>query len=184
METGNKDKVVGVALYELIGTSFIMYAIMLNSGALTSGTVISFGMSLLAWNVSGGHFNPCLTVAMYVAEKDFGGNLITALIMIVAQFVGAFAGVLWGYLAILAPGQVSKKASVPLDWVGIIAPLTPSGGEDLGGSIDGFTRNWQCFWGILMATIILSLGYVTIKHKATRFSEDSVLNSALFYLVI
>lgn len=32
METGNKDKVVGVALYELIGTSFIMYAIMMNDG--------------------------------------------------------------------------------------------------------------------------------------------------------
>ena len=32
METGNKDKVVGVALYEMIGTSFIMYALIMNTG--------------------------------------------------------------------------------------------------------------------------------------------------------
>lgn len=125
---------------------------------------------------------------MYVAEKDFGGNLITALIMIVAQFVGAFAGILWGYMALLAPDQIDGDTTVPSAWVGITAPLLPSGEYDYGYSSlfsnDGFTRNWQCFWGILMATIILSLGYVTIKHKATRFSEDSVLNSALFYLVV
>ena len=121
---------------------------------------------------------------MYVAEKDFGGNLVTAGIMIVAQFLGAFAGILWGYLALLAPDATDgADYSVPPGWVGATIPLIPPAFPDYGEGKDGYTRNWQCFWGILMATIMLSLGYVTIKHKATRFSEDSVLNSGLFYAI-
>eukprot|EP00354_Favella_ehrenbergii_P007372 CAMPEP_0170466320 /NCGR_PEP_ID=MMETSP0123-20130129/10323_1 /TAXON_ID=182087 /ORGANISM="Favella ehrenbergii, Strain Fehren 1" /LENGTH=41 /DNA_ID= /DNA_START= /DNA_END= /DNA_ORIENTATION= len=41
-------------------------------------------MTTLAWSVSGGHFNPALTLGIYVAEKDLGGNALIAGIMICA----------------------------------------------------------------------------------------------------
>ena len=56
---------------------------------------------ILAWNISGGHFNPVLTLGMYVSRMNFGGDMVTMLIMIVAQFAGAFFGVLIGWLALL-----------------------------------------------------------------------------------
>ena len=58
-------------------------------------------MMFIAYNVSGGHFNPAISVGMYIAEKDFGGNLITLGLMVAAQFAGAFFGILLGFLAVL-----------------------------------------------------------------------------------
>ncbi len=83
METGNKEKKIGIAAYECIGTALIMYSFMVTRGNFTYASVyITFAMTVLAWNVSGGHFNPVISVAMYISEKDFGGNLVTLLILV------------------------------------------------------------------------------------------------------
>mmetsp|Transcript_22472 Transcript_22472/g.27707 ORF Transcript_22472/g.27707 Transcript_22472/m.27707 type:complete len:151 (-) Transcript_22472:124-576(-) len=52
-------------------------------------------------------------------------------------------------------------------------------GQDFGTSDDGFTRNWQTFWGVLLTSTILSLGFCAIKHEKTRVTEDGLLNAAL-----
>jgi len=101
METGNKDKKIGIAAYECLGTAFIMYGVMVDLGGFSSAIPITFAMMVLAWNVSGGHFNPVISIGMYIAEKDFGGNLVTLLIMMVAQCAGAFLGLLFGYLSLI-----------------------------------------------------------------------------------
>jgi len=102
METGNKEKKIGVFCYEMLGTAFIMYAMMLENGVFGSAVYITFAMMMVAWNVSGGHFNPAITLGVYVAEKDFKGNAVIMGLMIVGQFAGAFLGVLFGYLALVA----------------------------------------------------------------------------------
>ena len=93
-------------------------------------------MTILAWNVSGGHFNPVISIAMYISEKDFGGNLVTLLILLASQFVGATIGVLLGYLAILDVTfqdnladalKVDQNANVPVTWWRKIAPMKPDG---------------------------------------------------------
>ena len=58
-------------------------------------------MMLLAWNISGGHFNPAITLGMFIAEKKLKENVVTAAIMIVAQFTGAMFGILLGFLSIV-----------------------------------------------------------------------------------
>jgi glycerol uptake facilitator-like aquaporin len=101
METGNKDKKIGIAAYECIGTALITYGFMVVGESATSAISITFAMTILAWNVSGGHFNPVISVAMYISEKDFGGNIVTLIILVGSQFIGAFLGVLLGYLALI-----------------------------------------------------------------------------------
>ena len=102
METQNKDKTIGVFVYEMLGTAFIMTAFIISSGdfggAALSTTVV---MMCIAYNVSGGHFNPAITVGMFIAGKDIKGNLKPLILMIVAQFVGAFLGILFGFLAVI-----------------------------------------------------------------------------------
>ena len=84
METGNKDKKIGIAVYEGLGTAFIMYAVMVEGGTFGAASFVTLAMMCLAWNVSGGHFNPAITIGVYVSEKDFKGNALTAGIMIAA----------------------------------------------------------------------------------------------------
>ena len=108
METGNKDKKIGVFAYELLGTAFIMYAVIVEEsyekfvGIFGDAYIyITLAMMMIAWNVSGGHFNPAITVGMLIASKDFGGNAAVAFLMIAGQFAGALFGILFGFLAII-----------------------------------------------------------------------------------
>ena len=102
MEKNKSDKKIGVFLYELLGTAFIMYAAILSKGEYSKTVVfMTFIMMILAWDLTGGHFNPVISVSVYVAEGKFGKNLVPLLIMVGAQFAGAFLGVLFGYLAVI-----------------------------------------------------------------------------------
>jgi len=44
-----------------------MYAWMLHDGHVP----MTAAMMILAWNISGGHFNPTLTVAMFVSRREY-----------------------------------------------------------------------------------------------------------------
>ena len=80
----------------------------------------------IAWEVSGGHFNPAITLGVFIANlKDAGNNLVIMLVMIVSQFIGAFAGIFWGWLALCDytwKDNNDADHTVPDSWVGIIAP--------------------------------------------------------------
>jgi len=67
METNNHDKKIGVFFYEFLGTAFLMYALMMGRGTNTLVATLYGSMMYLAWNVSGGHFNPAITLGMYVS---------------------------------------------------------------------------------------------------------------------
>lgn len=133
MESGNKDAKIGVLLYELIGTSLIMMALIIangNFGLIASG--VTFAMMCIAYNVSGGHFNPAITVGMFVADlKNLKSNLMPLLLMIAGQFAGAFLGILFGFFAVIdadyqdkqAATGYSSDANVPADWVNFDAFL-------------------------------------------------------------
>ena len=139
METGNESK-VGVIAYEFLGTAFIMYAIMVETARVNgtdplAGIGVNFLMMALAWNISGGHFNPAISVAVFVSEKQ-GKNTVTLILELVAQFAGAFLGVLLGFSALVdktyqennTPKGYSTESNVPRTWVGTLAPIAPSSG--------------------------------------------------------
>ena len=102
METNNKDKKVGVFLYEFLGTAFIMYALIIGNGIFAyAALAVTFAMMCISYNVSGGHFNPAISIGMFLAQKKFGEDLLPLLLMIVAQFSGAFFGILLGFFAVI-----------------------------------------------------------------------------------
>ena len=100
-EKGSEPKFFGALFYEFIGTSLIMYALMMTVGEPVAAYYVQFVMMVIAWNVSGGHFNPCFTVAALISNFN-GKNLVFGLAMIVGQFLGAMFGILLGYLALIA----------------------------------------------------------------------------------
>ena len=66
------------------------------------GTIgITFAMMLLAWNVSGGHFNPAISLGVWASQGKFGEDAVTLIIMIVSQFAGAMLGILLGFLSLI-----------------------------------------------------------------------------------
>jgi len=85
METKNKDAKLGVLVYEFLGTAFIMMALIIGDGNYGEMAIgITFAMMCIAYNVSGGHFNPAITVGMFVADiSNLKGNLMPLLLMII-----------------------------------------------------------------------------------------------------
>ena len=196
METNNKDKKIGVFVYEFLGTAFIMYALIIGNGSFGyAAAAVTFAMMCIAYNVSGGHFNPAISVGMFVANKQFGQDLFPLLLMVGAQFAGAFFGILLGFFAVIASEYqseqtdvgYSKHANVPDSWVSFTAflPLQANRKDyDTGISYDSdkdeylnddWTRDWQCFWAILMCSIILVLTFISIKHKDTQLTDNGLI---------
>ena len=61
---------------------------------------VTFAMMVCAWNVSGGHFNPCFSVATLIGNFS-GKNIVLFILMFVGQFIGGYLGFLLGYLAMI-----------------------------------------------------------------------------------
>ena len=103
METKRDDKKFSVFLIEFFGTAIITYAFCVTSNIAQyfSALDVTLVMMLLAWNVSGGHFNPTITIGVFVSERKFGAQLVTMLTMIVSQFAGAAFGILLAYLVLI-----------------------------------------------------------------------------------
>lgn len=101
METNNKDKKVGIIAYEALGTAFLMYGLMVTKASADAVATLYAVLMYFAWKVSGGHFNPAISVGMYVSEMKLGDNALTLVLMVVSQFIGAFLGLLFGFLALI-----------------------------------------------------------------------------------
>ena len=92
--TGNKFFVL---LSELMGTMFLMIAI--NWSSTSDNIAQSVGLTVMVMAqifgpISGGHFNPAVTIGMLWKEgrSRFGKNLCFAFFMILFQGIGAVIG--------------------------------------------------------------------------------------------
>jgi len=54
---------------------------------------------MIAYQVSGAHFNPAISLATFIAEWN-PKNVIRLIVCVIAQYAGAFAGFLISYLLV------------------------------------------------------------------------------------
>ena len=73
---------------------------------------------------------------------------------------------------------------MPDTWIRNIAPQTANGGLDYGPDDGHFTRHWACFFGIFLASMVLSLAFNTIKNKNTAPHEDKLLGAFIISIII
>lgn len=89
------SEVIGTGVLVLIGCGVAV----LSSGDLVA-TALAFGLAIVAMaysvgTISGGHFNPAVTVGAYINKKIKGNE---AIFYIIAQVIGAFLGALILYV--------------------------------------------------------------------------------------
>ena len=91
VQGGPENKLL-VCLYEMLGTATLLIGI-----NLTQGNNIGIGLMLVAAismydRVSGAHFNPAVTIGVFIKEGKIA-NLLFAAMIIVSQILGATLGV-------------------------------------------------------------------------------------------
>lgn len=74
-------------LVEFIGTFFFLYVILATGNYIAIGAALALAI-YLGGGISGGNFNPAVTIMMIAAKKQ---RMDTALPYIVAQVAGGFA---------------------------------------------------------------------------------------------
>ncbi len=104
--------------------------------------------------------------------------------------MGAAIGVIFGWMALvdktymetIASPTKDIEASVPDQWLGYIAPLTPDGFAQ-GTPDTDFTRIWQTIWAILLTSTVMCFAYNAIKSPITRLNDDKILQAFLIATV-
>jgi len=82
-----------VFVYEYLGTAFLLYAInmvTLNHYGVFGIILSLFACLLIAAPITGAHFNPAVTVGIFVCNKTWHDDIDMFLITLFAQFFGAF----------------------------------------------------------------------------------------------
>ena len=100
-----------VFFYEFVGTAFLVLIYNSTRGLGVPGVPqpeystdpLILGLSMyvlvqLAWNVSGAHFNPAVSLAVYAAEGFKKETRKMFFVMVIAQILGAYLGVLIYFL--------------------------------------------------------------------------------------
>merc|ERR1719225_1656560 len=100
METPrDHDRKLLVCIYELIGQILFMYIALVSGGSGSdswgiAGPLALFVVVNIFGGVSGGHFNPAVTLGVYVREAKWAQNFIFLIMIIASQICGALCGAL------------------------------------------------------------------------------------------
>jgi len=89
MEVAGSDKRAHIVfLYELIGTALFVYSILLTNNAISIAFSL-FASIIIFGSITGGHFNPAVTLGVYIKEAQWAKNAKWLAIVICAQLCGA-----------------------------------------------------------------------------------------------
>ena len=145
-----------VCLNEFMGQVFFMYIVLVGGSTGSDAWGISGPLALFAvvnvfGGISGGHFNPAVTLGVYVREGKYAENFIFAILYIVSQIAGALCGMLLAYLVLRI--EVDGEYTVPKDKVPLLLPSAITYKVIDSGNVD-LIENFTTFYMEVVCTFI------------------------------
>ena len=125
----NKGKVF---IYEFFGTSVLVYAVLASGGNMVAVSATVLALIVGAGPITGAHFNPAVSIGVYFYRRKWCQDLPMFMMVLLAEFTGAFLGVFWAWLVLMPSYMLQTNMSdksIPVEW---LVPLCPVGVDDYG----------------------------------------------------
>jgi len=165
MEAKGHDRMRTVCMYECMGMAMFVFSIL----NLRDDFAIPFALMavvILFGGITGGHFNPAVTLGVFVQLGDYSKNLPVMLMLIGSQFVGALFAILINF---------AGNWKYPNGLVPILAPKNPITG--LPDNYDG-TGSFDMDWAVLQNETICTFLFVAVilmvKNEHTAGEKKGV----------
>ena len=154
MEADGHGRMLTVFACEFLGTALFLFGIISTNLPLT----IPFSLlaSVVIWgDITGGHFNPAVTLGVWTSLGDKGKNFIFMLGIMISQCLGGLAGA-----GLAAVGQMgTDDPTVP-----VLAPTNPLTGEPDDADTElGFKMDMNVFVNEIVCTFIFVSVILMVK---------------------
>ena len=159
MEAKGHDRMFTVLLLECIGTALFVW------GIICTDTPVSIPFSLFAsvvifGDITGGHFNPAVTLGVFVQLEDMGKNILFCILIMLAQFIGGLAAIGLSWLG---------SFDIPQEKIAFISPTNfatkePDNAEK--------SEDFQMYLAVIINEIVCTFLFVSVilmvkgKHTA------------------
>ena len=167
---GGKDRKCTVMLCEMLGTALFVYAIILTDRAATI-PISLFASILIFGGITGGHFNPAVTLAVYISEEDRAGTLSFMLLIWLGQFLGGALSLGMAFLSLYE--TVPPPTTVPDELIPRLCPIAyPEiyNGQDCDNWDNemGYSFDYQVLANETICTFIFASVILMVKLKEDR----------------
>ena len=89
--------------FEFFGTALMVYAYNFTAASYMGRGFAYFIGWMIAVSISGAHFNPATTLAVYLAEGKYLRQIGRLILYILVQFAGGFMGIFFSWLVLKSP---------------------------------------------------------------------------------
>ena len=179
MEADGHKRMPLVCALEFFGTMLFVF------GILSTNLAISIPFSLLAsvvifGDVTGGHFNPAVTIGVFTSLGHYGSNFLFMVLIIIAQCLGGCAAIGLAWLGGFADSGLAKDT---VDGkfnpsAKILAPFNPLEGtpdqyNEGAGELD-FTMDLQVCINEVVCTFMFISVILMVKGKHTAGDRKGI----------
>jgi glycerol uptake facilitator-like aquaporin len=168
-----------VMICEMLGTALFLYGIIMTGTAQTIPFSL-FASILLFGAITGGHFNPAVSLGVYIGEgKDYGENFVFLLLIWLGQFLGGFLAMGLAYLSLYE--SKPRETTVPGDLVPRLCPQQYPMIDDMPDcdnwdGVKGFAFDWQVLVNEMVCTFIFVSVILMVKldNKYVQVTKDGI----------
>jgi len=165
METKGRDRKGWVCFCEFFGTALFIF------GIIETGIPISIPISLLAsivifGDITGGHFNPAVTLGVWATLPNKGTNFIFMLMIMVAQILGGFAAIGFAYLGNFGKPDATIPIMAPVNYI--------TGDKDWAPNELGYSMDLQVLINEILCTFIFISVILMVKGEHTAGDRSGI----------
>jgi glycerol uptake facilitator-like aquaporin len=146
MEAKGHDRMPLVLFLEFFGTALFIWGI-INTDTPTSIPFSLFASVVIFGDITGGHFNPAVTLGVFISLGNYAQNILFCCLIMLAQFAGGFAAIGLSWLGTLDI------------WTQEIKTLTPSHQIPYTG---GDPTDWSMYVAVIVNEIICTFLFVSV----------------------